>query len=216
MGDVDLPRLDLGPMEGVPDRRPIVGSDRRRELGPFHARPEADPGVRRLEPVTGRVEQDPAFGLAERRTEMARRPGSIGMGMEGHLAGGRQELDEDARDRTPALGERRPNHRLRDRLDHCPEGHRAHAGNLDRAQSLLGATRFGVVGHRARADPVLRPPVVRTVRLAPKRPRQPATFVEAVERVVAEPQGSAGGFEECSLLVHRDTVMIIETGGSNK
>ena len=76
------------------------------------------------------------------------------------------------------------------------------AGDLHQAQPLRAAVGVRVVGQRARADPVLRPPVVRAVGQAAERPRQPTALVEAVERVIGQRQRRADGLPDGRRTIH--------------
>jgi len=59
----------------------------------------------RLAAVARRVEQDPGLGLAERGTKVPPGPGAGRVRVQRHLAGRRQQLDQDAGDGPVAPGE---------------------------------------------------------------------------------------------------------------
>ena len=199
---VHLTGPDLGPMERVPDRRLVVAAGGRPERRPVDAGPEADARVGRLAPVARGLEEDPRFGLAVRRVQVAARPLPGRMRMERDLARRRQELDEDPADGSPALGERRPDHRFRRGLDDLLQRERAETGDVDAAQALRPAIGIPVVGQGARPHPVLGPPVGRAVGQAAEGPRQPTALVEPVERVVGEGQRATDGRLDRRLPIH--------------
>ena len=107
---------------------------------------EADPRVGRLMAVARGVEQDPGLGLAERGTKVPAGPGAGRVGVQRHLAGRRQQLDQDAGDGPVTAGEPRADHLLGQGRDDLAERDRADAGQVDRAHALGTAVRVVVPG----------------------------------------------------------------------
>ena len=110
--------------------------------------------MRRLGAVAGRIEQYPCLGLAERRAQVIARPVPTRVGVHRHRASRREQLDQDAGDRSPALREGGADHLLGQRLDYVLERHVTDARQVDRAHALGAAIGIAVIGGSAGAHPV--------------------------------------------------------------
>jgi len=166
----------------------VVAVDPVGEPAALDALGEPDPRIGRLGAVAGRVQQDPPLGFAKRRAEVPPCPRAGRVGVERHLAGRGEQLDQDSGDRAPAPGELRADHLLGQGLDELGERDGAGAGQADRAEALGTAVGVVVAGPGAGAHPVLRPPVVGAPGKATERPGHRAALIEAVQRVIGERQ----------------------------
>src|SRR5579875_2201594 len=154
-GQVHLSRMDVRAVQRAADALGVMAADGVGEPVTLDPGDKADPGMRRLGAIAGCLEQDPGLRLAEPRAQVRAGPVPGRAGVQRRRARGREQLDQDTGDGSPAFGKAGADHLLGQGFDYLRERYGPDAWQLDRAHALRAAVGIAVAGPGARAHPVL-------------------------------------------------------------